>query len=295
MKFLISNYSSDTQSECMYFNTALNLINSCRSTIWNEASVSAYDIFDLVKPDFYLTHVSNIDASAYEYIKSTNNNIELIINITGIKQPNLNALEQRMIADNVKCAFFFHNGGDNDLISKDNKIVNIGYGADIFLGNNAMKYKIENAIFVGGESEIKYYGDTCHTISTNRKIKDFVDIYLPITKLSNLYDKYENCIIRYFGNLVPQLFYDSVYYGNKVYYDLDSEDMRNHASQKISKLLRLDIDITDKLSIDTKAIRTAVQNRHTCLHRVKSLLSQLPCKDSITNIENIIEHYIKKD
>ena len=47
MKFLISNYSTSTQSECMYINTALNLLSTCKSTIWNEKTISAYDIFDL--------------------------------------------------------------------------------------------------------------------------------------------------------------------------------------------------------------------------------------------------------
>jgi hypothetical protein len=294
MKFLISNYATDTQSECMYINTTLNLLGSCKSTIWNEKEISAYDILDLTSPDFYLAHVSNINGQALNYIQNSKT-IELIINITGASQENVDLLEQKLASANIKCSFLFHNNSDHGLVSKKHRIVYIGHGADIFLNNNFPKYKLENAVFVGQESEIKPLGDTYHIISTNRKLKDLVDIYMPITKLSNLYDKYDNCVIRYFGKLIPQLFYDSVYRGNKVYYSLDNENVKNEAIEKINKLLRLDIDITNPSTIDPKMIKDSVKSRHTCLHRVKSLLSQLPCKDSIQNIDNIIDIYIKKD
>jgi len=294
MKFLISNYSTSTQSECMYINTALNLLSTCKSTIWDNKTISAYDIFDLTSPDFYITHVSSIDKQAMGYIKNSKT-IELIINITGAGQDNVNLLEQELESANIQCSFLFHNSNDHGLVSKKNRIISIGHGADIFLGNSFPKYKLENAIFVGQESEVKPFGETYHTISTNVKLKDVVDIYMPITQLSNIYDKYDNCIVRYFGKLVPQLFYDAVYYGNKVYYNLDNAESKNAAIQKINKLLKLDIDITDPSTIDQKTIKDSVKSKHTCLHRVKSLLSQLPCKDSIANIDNIIDIYIKKD
>jgi hypothetical protein len=294
MKFLISNYITNTQSECMYINTALNLLGSCKATVWNEKEISAYDIFDLTSPDFYLTHLSNINNQALDYIKNSKA-IELIINITGAGQDNVDLLEQHLESQSMKCSFLFHNNSDHGLTSKKHRIVYIGHGADIFLGNNFPPYKLENAVFVGQESEIKPFGDTYHTVSTNHKIKDAVDICMPITKLSNIYDKYDNCVIRYFGKLVPQLFYDAIYHGNKVYYSLDNEKIKNEAIEKINKLLRLDIDITNPSAIDPKVIKDSVKNRHTCLHRVKSLLSQLPCKDSIKNIDNIIDIYIKKD
>jgi hypothetical protein len=48
-------------------------------------------------------------------------------------------------------------------------------------------------------------------------------------------------------------------------------------------------NITD---LSSGKIKEAIMKKHTCLHRAKSLLSQLSCKTLVDNLQDIIERSV---
>jgi hypothetical protein len=146
---------------------------------------------------------------------------------------------------------------------------------------------------VSDYNEIKSIGNTYHTISSKEKLESKVDIVLPITQLANIYKNYNNFIFRSGFEFIPQVLLDAIFYGNRVWFDIDSEEERKIVSDKIKKSFRTDMDITDPSGIDPTQLKKCVIKRHTCLHKAKSLLSQFSCKDQLGELDKLIELYTK--
>jgi hypothetical protein len=246
---------------------AFNLLGGCKSMIWDPKEVSAYDLFDTVKPDVFITHISGVTTDAVSYLKE-NKHIQMIVNITGGNAAAVSSLEQIFLEAKLNCPFFFLNG-DSATESKKIKVLNLGFGSDVFLNEGSLKYNIENGIFVSDYNEIKSIGNTYHT------------------------KNYNNFIFRSGFEFIPQVLLDAIFYGNRVWFDIDSEEERKIVSDKIKKSFRTDMDITDPSGIDPTQLKKCVIKRHTCLHKAKSLLSQFSCKDQLGELDKLIELYTK--
>lgn len=285
MKFLISDYCSSESTEPMYFNTTLNMIG-CTSTLWRN-NVSAFDIFDITSPDVYITHVNMLYNDTISYL-AQNKNIDFVLNITGIKNEDLGRLDDILKNQNISPKFYFVNNPNHKLKSRHNIVV-IPHGADMYFApSNELTYNIEYGIIVDNASESTSMGDTYHYISNNKDLMGKVDIVLPITNLSSIYPNYKKLVFKYFTEYFRQVFFDSAYYGNSIYLDVNSEV----AKQNLSKLFGED-GLCDLNNEDSGNIKQRIKNKHTCLHRVKSLISQLSAKDQIDNITKLIEERTK--
>jgi hypothetical protein len=295
MKFVINDYSSANQSESHYLNATFNSIDGCSSVLWDGGQISAFDLFDTVRPDIWITHFKYIVNDGLIYMGQKGNNTELIINITGANQEEVSSLEDFIISKNVRCLFFFTNLDDNTITTKKINIVKVQLGADLFLLNNnrnQLSYNVEKAIFINNKTEIKPYSTTHHIISNNIEATDGADLVLTIAQLGSIYHNYSEIIFRYFDRVVPQLFYDATYAGNRVYYDIDNDEKRNYVNQKFKKILKIENNICDPQSLDFEYIKSCVKNKHTCLHRAKSLLSQLPAHEFIKKLEVLIDRSV---
>lgn len=288
MKFLITNYHSESQTECLYFNTALNLIKGCSSTIWDPRQTSAYDILDLTKPDYLLTHIASIYEDALRYI-SENGGCKLIVNVTSSSRDDVEKIEKILLEQNIDIAFFYTNDDETYKLKRTN-LVSIPLGADIFLYQNSIRYSIKKAFVVNNKSEIVECEEPHHILSYNNKLVNSVDIAMPENKLAGLYRNYDEIVLKFCGKLIPQIFFDATYYGNKVYYDLADTEQLSMINNKISKILKTDVSLKDNNDIDS--IKNIIKRKHTCLNRVKSLLSQLPSNDIINNVNDIMKVYI---
>jgi len=284
MNFVISNYSSFTHTEPMYIDATLRAIG-CKSVVWNPAKVSAYDMFDIVKPDYHITHITNILTDVLRYIKE-NGGTQLIINITGMDQSVVSGTEKVLEEYNVPVAFLFTNSDDVDIKSKA-RLLKIGFGADLFLSRGNTEYSIDVGQIVLSKDHIKHFDCSYHIISYNKNLENDVDIMLPVNQLSNIYHNYEKLIFRSFNTIIPQSLYDAIYYGKSVGYDIDDEETRKIVSDKIKKVFRTDTDICDPNS-DKTELRRKLLDRHTCFHRVKSILSQLPSSEHLNKIDQLI-------
>jgi hypothetical protein len=265
MKFLISNYSSPWNTEPFYFNAAFSLIG-VQSKIFNPQS-SIYDECDAFLPDVIITHVSHISKDMLHYIVN-NKKITLMINTDNIKLEDLNQLSSSLEKTGITAIFF----GKEDIQLTNGKYVKILQSADIFLNNGRGDYKINKLIFVNSQDDISEIDGSYHYTSSLPELSNYVDFIFPINILTTLFSNYDEIVFKDPSYIGSQTAFNAIYSGTKVIFDTkESNDLEQiNSIFKGGKLL------------------SSVKNKHTCLHRVKSLLSQLNCKDIIEKLESEI-------
>ena len=133
MKLLIQNYSSEETTEPLYINECVNRVEGSSSAIWGDKSVSAYDMFDAVNPDLFLTHYTLLSDDVVKYLSSSG--IDLVLNITGAEQGHIDMLEEIISNNKIKCPLVFTNKpqGLSQIIQRKTKLVSIMHAADPFL------------------------------------------------------------------------------------------------------------------------------------------------------------------
>lgn len=286
MKVLISDYSSEYSTEPLYFNAALNSVN-CTSTLWNH-NTSTFDAFDINNPDIYITHHSRLTKDLVLYLQENKNKVDIIINVTGLEQKQLIDLEKAFEEYGSIPALFFTNYYNNNLQSKKTRLITIPHGADLFLSTDNKQYDIDYCIIIDNEDQLKPIGQTYHYITTNPKLHNIADICLPINQLNHLYKNYKSVVFRYFNDIIPQSFFDAGCKNDSVFFDIED---RTYLDQQLKSIFGNEnvCDITDT---NTGNIKEQILNKHTCLHRTKSLISQFS-KQYTENLQSLIDKNIK--
>lgn len=282
MKVLVDNYSSAYSTEPMYLSTTINSIDGCSSAIFpTDYRISIYDKFDLIKPNIYITHIGLLSSDIVSYLVE-NRNIQSVINISGINQAHLSQIEELLIYHNLRSVLFFINYPNHGLSCKNFNIFVLPHCADIYLGiNKDLKYDIDTCIIVSEQAQILEKQGTYHYVSLNNNLSKDVDIHMSVSQLSNIYPNYKNIIIQPFGKVIPQYFYDAIFYGRSVIYENDKkEDPMIEILNGIFK------------DLNPKILKETVRSKHTCLNRTKSLLSQLPCNDIVIKLGKMMEEII---
>lgn len=281
MKFLIQDYSTLFHTESKYFNHILNNIEGCSSVLWSlDNQISVYDMMDIVKPNVVITHANVLKQDLIIYL-SENPNIELILNISGITQGNLQQIEQIFTQYNINCNLCFVNYGEHYYMSSKFNIVSIYHGVDLFLPENSeIEYTIDKLYVVN--NNLEKIEDNCsyHIVSHNKNIKENVDAVLSVHDLGGIYKNYNKVCIESFPNakIVPQLFFDAVHYAKSVSFNGTREQL-----EEICRILKVD-NIKD-----SNKIKQIIKEKHTCFNRTKSLLSQLRCTDLVNKLSTTMK------
>ncbi len=264
MKFLISDYSTPWYTEPYYFNAGLNLIGE-QSHVLNH-SMSIYDNFDRFSPDVFITHINHLSRDVISYIKEKPK-IKLLININFADLNLVNKNSEHLNTNNIDHLFFGNNSVEKNTI----KYIKIPFGADIFLNKQKKQYNIDKLIFVESKDQISEIDGTYHYTTTNQELED-VDIVYPTTTLTLLFNSYNDIIFKGASYIGSQIAFDAIYSGTKVIFDT-----------KEAK----DLDKIDEIFKKQKLL-TSVKNKHTCLHRLKSLMSQVSYDDIAQKVESKI-------
>jgi hypothetical protein len=279
MKFLIDNYSTINNTEPLYLSNTINAIDGYSSSIYHQGNnMSVYDKFDSVNPDIYITHALLINHDTICYLKDKTS-IQVVVNISGLNQEKLSQVETMLLHYDINSVLFFINYSNHNLTSSKFNIFVLHHGADVYLGRSkSISYSIDKCIMISSKSQITEREGTYHYVSTNNDLVNAVDIVMPTMYLSNIYPCYNSIIFKPFGKVIPQYFYDAVFYGNEVSYENDNENDPM-------------IEIISNMFKDTnpKALKEIIKNKHTCLNRTKSLLSQLPCHTAVVKLGQLIE------
>ena len=266
MKFLIYNYGNVWNTEPNYFNAGLSLIEGVQSFIF-DPNQSVYDNFDKTKPDVLITRIYLLSRDVLSYI-SENKKIKLVINCDGSDKKAIDKLSNLLSEMGIDASFF----GSEDK-NTESKYVKILSGADIFLPKSPQEYSIQKLIFVNDASQIGQRDGTYHFATTNQNIANLVDIFAPIAVLNSIFSNYNEIIFSDGSYIGSQLAFNAIYSGTKVIFA--TQDNK-------------DLDKIDSIFKGQKLL-SSVKNKHTCLHRLKSLLSQLSLNDLANELAKKIE------
>ena len=266
MKFLISNYSNPWNTEALYFNAGLNLIDGVQSVIMDNQR-SVYDNFDSVHPNVFITHLSQISKDTVSYLKQ-HNNIQLIINVNGIPKDSIDNASTVLLSEKLNPIFF----GSEDIKIDGSKYFRILSAADTFLSYGDKEYSIEKLIFVNSSDDILDMDGTYHYTTINQEIASKVDLFLPISSLNSLFSNYDEIIFKGGSYIGTQLTFNAIYSGAKVFFDTKDSN---------------DLDRIDSIFKGQKLL-SSVKNKHTGLHRLKSFLSQLSHLELANGLESVI-------
>jgi hypothetical protein len=280
MKFLIENYAGYESTQPLYFHKHINDYEEHSCAIRTN-DISVFDAFDAINPDVYIASAHTLSRDSVMYLRENKDkDIKLLICTDGLSSEEMQSLEGVLKNNEVSCHFYFNSSESNG--TKRSKVVNIRNGVDLNLEPSLnIDYRIQKAIFVNKSAKIKNHKGTFHIISVNRQIKDSVDFCLPVTMLSSIYSKYEEIIFTDIPNSLPQHFFDAIYRGEKVYYDILDEDKSKLADEIVGSVLKvgngLNYNNPDKIT-DFTDLKRYIEEKHSSINRTKTLLSQLPQK-----------------
>jgi hypothetical protein len=289
MKVLIQNYTTNSTTEPLYINECINSIEGCEATVWDKDNISAYDMFDVAKPDLFITHFSLLTEDTIKYL-SQNNHISAIFNITMAQQEHVDQLNNLISENKIQCPFVFTNQPKtlNRLVSHPTKLVSIMHGADIFLpqqGNNMPQYEIKLGIMSNYKLDKTFDAlvenfDSYHYLTQRAEISSDFDLTFSEMQMHSLWNNYKNMVITMDSSYLPQSFFDAIVYGNSVFYCPKYESQREEMNSKIQSILGISESLSCKFEHivsgqNQEYIKKTVLNRHTCIHRVKRMFSQL--------------------
>lgn len=267
MRFLISNYSNPWNTESYYFNAGLNLIGEKSNML--DGTKSIYDNFDINNPDMFITHVKQISKDILHYIANNKKDLTLALNSDGANEEELNSLSSSLSKFGINALFF----GTNDIKLSAGKYTKIMESADIFLSTQRQEYEIDKLIFIDSENEIEEMDCTRHYTTTNQNLFNIVDFVLPINTLNSIFPNYKEIIFKSSTYIGTQISFNAIYSGTKVIFDIND----TNSSEKINDIFK------------GQKLLSSVKSRHTCLNRLKSLMSQANYKDTILKVEREID------
>lgn len=281
MRFLIENYASYESTQPLYFHKHISDMPEHTSMIRTGGSI--FDVFDLFKPDVYISSANKLSRDVVMYlVENKDKDIRLVVCVDGLNNEEIQNLDSVLKSNGVECQFFFSTVNIPE--TRRTRVVQIKNGADINLEKSLkIDYNIQKALIVNKPSQIKNYEGTYHVISTNPQMKDNVDLCLPITMLPSIYPKYEEVIFTDLSTNLPQCFFDAIYSGSRVYYDILDSEKSKKIDEAIDNTFKigniLNYNSKDKL-LDFADLRKKVEEKHSSINRTKTLLSQLPQKVS---------------
>ncbi len=278
MKALIQNYINGESTEAGYITECLNRAGA-EAELWTDG-MSAYDKMDLFMPNVVFCHYMFLTGDIIKYL--SNRQIEIVINISGIQQHELDTIAQEIKDKNVKCPFMFSNlPKDSIKVKADGiKIHSIMNAADIFLtaSQDFDDLDIDLGIVCDYDATSKFSEDTAdirswHFLSTSPDLENS-DILAPIQQMPSLYGRYKKVIVTVDGPRIPQHFFDAIIHGNEVSFK-SKYSIQDEVSQAV---------ITKLLGTNNESWKTKVEKKHTCLNRVDKMLSLLGVQDLAKNI-----------
>ncbi len=285
MKTLIQNYSSGLSTEAMYFNQCLRE-GGLESHIWADGQISAFDIFDAVKPDIFISHYKFITTDIIKYLKQAKN-IPMVLNVTGINEQEIQQVENLYEENNIKTPFIFTNSYDciEKFKPKKLKLVNILPSVDVFLPPvPTIDFQIDLAI-IGTKTnslidEVTKSKHSYHLLSLGVEEESF-DLPIDLKSLGGLYDKYKEIILIDDVSIVSsQIFFETSLKARKL-------SVKVSQSQQ-STLDRIVSTLFDKGS-DSNSIRQQIKKKHTSFNRTARLARFLNNEEVSKKLQNISE------
>tara|TARA_A100001515_G_scaffold124809_1_gene109283 strand:+ start:553 stop:1425 length:873 start_codon:yes stop_codon:yes gene_type:complete len=270
MKTLFLNYSSALSTEAMYLHRSFIEAGE-EAVMWNPNSQSAFDTFDYVKPDVFVTHFAFLTNDIIKYL-SKNKKISMALNVTGATKEQIQQIESFDV--NLVTMFTNLYESNNNLRGMKSKINGIYPGADIFLpvmptpeyNLNKCFLSLDNNDQLKREREAE---EEYHVMSfTPPSADSYADMNLDITSAVSFYHKYKTCHLVGDINFVScQILFDSLLKANRV--KVKVPDSQQEMLDSIFASLFLQPKDSDAEIGDV--IKGQVRRRHNCFKRAARL------------------------
>lgn len=287
MRILFHNYSNELTTEPLYLSNAMRQCG-LDVTLWVDPSISAYDAFDMNKPDVFITHAYSVTPDIFKYLGESKK-IDLVLNVTGLSDVQVSDIEKYCDHEGVKCPFMFTNHfslkGRNKTPDIKTKFHRVYPAFDLFLSNPIDKPKIisEGVISQHNDEQLQSVikdKEVYHLIQvTNGEREDGFDLRTNATSLKGLYPVYNKLTVVGDANFCSsQLFFDLNYNTHNIsischdetaFFDFLSEAFEN-------------IDTGEDIKLQ---VREQIKNRHTPFHRAATLCKHLKAKDEMAKVE----------
>jgi len=283
---LFYNYSASISTEPLYLHKCISEAGGT-SHMWADPAISAFDIFDSIKPDVFVCHFSRLTTDMFKYL-SNNKNISIVLNITGATDQHIQSIEQAFDANNISCPFFFTNA--HELIGTVNTKKELKYilpGIDVFLPKLTPPAFNADACYIAAEKSdllstfIKDDAKESYHLISLANGEDF-DIHLKITDLVSFFDKYKVCNLVGDAHFVmSQLFYEASFRSNGISLRVSDDD-----HNKIDKMFK-SLFFEEEGKNVGDVVRQQLKSKHSCFNRASQLVKALKDEELASKIDKI--------
>jgi hypothetical protein len=259
------------------------------SHLWGDPKISAFDMLDRAKPDVLISSHLLVTKDIMTYLSGSN--IELVLNVTGISENQLAAMEDAFKQNGIRCPFVFSNNfGYKKLSSKNIKCHRIWPAADIFnvhqkrpgvidecVVSQKFDESVENYLAKLGSYHLLYLGD-------NDLIPPF-DFRSNVATVAQLYQFYKK--VSFFGDAdfcSSQVFFDANLQSHGASFYTPESERANWGS--VLKDCFVEVPINSQEEVQA-AVKQQIKTRHTPFHRAWTLMKHLKNQEAMKSIENI--------
>lgn len=284
MKILFHNYTHSLSTEPLYLHNAF-VKSGLESVLWTNQQASAYDMFDMHKPDVFITHFQVFTYDILTYLKN-NNSCEVVMNVTGATQTQIDSIKDTIKEAKLKVPFVFTNEFDNK-IKVDLNLVKLYPAADIFnidygpfqdagvpeaIISNKFDQKVDNYIANKSVFHLLYV--------TGGDLDSHFDIAVNAQSLPRIYKIYPKVVLIGDNDLCcSQIFLDTNLSCKRV-------EVKSSNMEGFEKMLRE--MFTDVKGEDIQAeIRSQIKAKHTPFDRAWRFMKYLNNNDAMNKIMKI--------
>jgi len=287
MKILFHNYSNETTTEPAYLCAALQK-SGVDAKLWSDPRTSAFDAFDLTQPDVFVTSYQTITPDILKYIELNNKKIDLVLNVTGVSDAQMEDIESVIKNLKINVPLVFINSFSYKKRPKTSlKCERLFPAFDLFnIRRTDEKALCEEAVLATKPSEklteVLSKKRVYHLVQiTNGKKDEEFDIRANAPSMQDLFKYYRK------WSLVG----DADFCSSQIFFDLNfnvhnivvaAEDGENF--DKFLEEIFEDKDSGEDIGVQ---IKNQLKLRHTPFHRAATLMKYLKFKDGMSQVEHV--------
>lgn len=284
MKILTQNYSSNYTTEPFYLTECFKRVG-IDSHLWADVNVSAFDMFDTVKPDIFVGHFAYLTEDIIKYL-SQNKNIKPVINVTGTNQQQLKGITDTFMSMGLENVILFTN---NFVHAHGDSVHKIFPALDVFIRAAQPQFNIPLAVVTNNKNETvdNFIKDqeVYHLVSygADQEWADFSTDIRNFWGVSTCYDKVT--LIDDGMISTSQFFFQATMLCNRLDIKSQTEEQRDAFQEVLSTLFTSEETDEDVGTV----IKKQIIKNHTCFNRASQLAEILGMKEESQKLLEIVK------
>lgn len=284
MKMLIQNYSSHYTTEPFYLVECFKRVG-VDAHLWADSNVSAFDMFDTVRPDIFIGHFAYLTEDVVKYL-SQNPNIKPVINVTGTSAQQLKGITDTFMSMGLENPTLFTN---NFVHSHGESVHTILPAFDVFIQRSQPQFNIPLAVVTNGKNEtvedLVKDKEVYHIVSygTNEEWADYVTDIRNFWGVSSCYD--EVTLVDDGMISTSQFFFQATMLCNKLNVISQTEEQREAFQEILLSLFTPEETAEDVATV----VKNQIIKNHTCFNRASELANIFGLKEESEKLLEFIK------